>query len=110
VKHYATPRFWRCYRKLPQEIRQLADRCFALLKSDSSHRSLQFKRIGQLWSARVGLHYRSLGIESGRDVVWFWIGSHDEYDKLVGRTLANKRMQPTRATPRSAKRSGRARG
>jgi hypothetical protein len=88
----------------------LADRCFALLKKDSSHRSLQFKRIGPFWSARVGLHDRSLGIEAERDVVWFWIGSHDEYDKLVGRKPANKRLQPTRATPRFAKRSGRTRG
>jgi len=110
VKHYATARFWRCYRKLPKEVRQLADRCFALLKSDGSHRSLQFKKIGPLWSARVGLHYRSLAIEAGRDIVWFWIGSHDEYDKLVGRKPANKRIQPTRATPRSAKGTGRARG
>ena len=110
MKHYATPRFWRCYRKLPQEVRQLADRSYALLKGDISHRSLQFKRIGQFCSVRVGLHYRSLAIEAGRDVVWFWIGSHDEYDKLVGRKPANKRMQPTRATRRSAQRSGRARG
>jgi hypothetical protein len=110
VEHDATPRFWRCYRKPPQEVRQLADRSYALFKSDTSHRSLQFKRIGQFWSVRVGRHYRSLAIEAGRDVVWFWIGSHDEYDKLVGRQPANKRLQPTRATRRSAKRSGRARG
>jgi hypothetical protein len=45
-KHYATPRFWRCYRKLPQEVRPLAHRSDALLKRDTSHRSLQFKRIG----------------------------------------------------------------
>jgi hypothetical protein len=110
VKHYAAPRFWRCYRKLPREIRHLADRCFALLKSDSAHRSLQFKKIGPLWSARVGLHYRSLGIEAASDVVWFWIGSHDEYDKLVGRKPADKRIAPTRATPRPSKRPRRARG
>ena len=102
MKHYATPRFWRCCRKLPLEVRQLADRCFALLKNDSSHRSLQFKRIGELWSARVGLHYRSLGVQAERDVVWFWIGSHDDYDTMVGRRPANKRVRPTRVTPRPA--------
>jgi hypothetical protein len=53
-----------------------------LLRSGTSHRSLPFKRIGQFWSVRVGLHYRSSAIEAGRDVVWFWIGSHDEDDHL----------------------------
>jgi hypothetical protein len=110
VTHYATPRFWRCYRELPQEVRQLADRSYTLLKTDPSHRSLQFKKVGRFWSARVGLHYRSLAVEAANDLVWFWIGSHAEYDKLVGRKPANKRMQPTRATSRSKQGPGRARG
>ena len=95
MTHYTTPRFWRCYRKLPQEVRQLADRSYTLLKTDPSHRWLQFKKVGPFWSARVGLHYRSLAVEAANDLVWFWIGSHAEYDRLVGRKPANKCMQPT---------------
>jgi hypothetical protein len=44
---------------------------------------LHFKRIGRFWSARVGLGYRALGLDAEGDVVWFWIGSHADYDKLL---------------------------
>lgn len=64
-------------------VRQLADKNFALLKTDPRHRSLHFKRIGPLWSARVGLHHRALAAEAGADLVWFWIGTHAEYERLV---------------------------
>ena len=110
MKHRANPRFWRCYCGLPKEVRELADRNYQLLRTDPAHRSLHFKKIAQYWSVRVGLHYRGLAIESGSDLVWFWIGSHAEYDKLVGRRPANKRMQPTRAKKPVAKRPRRTRG
>ena len=51
-----------------------------------THPSLQFKRIGALWSVRVGRDYRALGKESDQHIVWFWIGSHSDYDKLVSGT------------------------
>jgi hypothetical protein len=95
VKHHANPRFWRCYRALPTETRELADRNYEILKSNPKHGSLHFKKIGVLWAVRVGLHYRALATEAGDDLVWFWIGTHAEYDKLVGRKPANKASQPT---------------
>ena len=110
MRHFAAPRFWRCYRKLPQDIRELADRSYTLLKTDPSHRSLHFKKVGVLWSARIGLHYRSLAAEAGNDLVWFWIGTHAEYDELVGRKPTNKRLQPARAARRPGKKPARARG
>jgi hypothetical protein len=45
---------------------------------------LQFKKVGRFWSVRVGLHYRALAVEHGADLIWFWIGSHADYDKLLG--------------------------
>jgi len=83
MKHRASPRFWACYHALPEEVRQLADRCFALLRQDSHHPSLHLKKVGQYWSVRVGLHYRALAVESGSDLAWFWIGTHAEYDRLI---------------------------
>ena len=80
---------------MPKEVRDLADRNYTLLKSDPSHSSLHFKKVGALWSVRVGLHYRALATEVGDDRVWFWIGSHAEYDKLVGRKPAHKAPQAT---------------
>jgi hypothetical protein len=84
VKHHASPRFWRCYDALPVRIRDLADKQFELLKADPTHPSLHFKRIGRFQSVRVGLHYRALGVDAEGGVLWFWIGSHAEYDALVG--------------------------
>jgi hypothetical protein len=54
VKHFASPEFWSAYRRLPANIRALADKNFALLKSDPRHPSLHFKQIGRFHSARIG--------------------------------------------------------
>jgi hypothetical protein len=83
VNHFATPEFWFHYRQLPDEIRELADSCFQLLRSDPRHPSLRFKRVGNYWSARVGLRYWALAKERTEGLVWFWIGSHDEYQRLI---------------------------
>jgi mRNA-degrading endonuclease RelE of RelBE toxin-antitoxin system len=83
VKHLASPRFWRHYRQLPEGVRKLANKNFELLKSDPHHPSLHFKKIERLWSVRVGAHYRALGLDHGENIIWFWIGSHADYDKLV---------------------------
>ena len=66
------------------EVRRLADRCFEALRGDPDYPSLHFKKVGRLWSVRVGLHYRALAVEDEQDMVWFWIGSHAEYDQLIG--------------------------
>jgi len=83
MKQRAGPRFWACYRHLPEEIQRLADRDFKALCESPRHPSLRFKKIGELWSARVGLHYRALAVEDGEDFLWVWIGPHAEYDQLV---------------------------
>ena len=83
MKHRATPRFWACYRALPSEVQQLADRSYELLMRDPRHPSLHFKKVGQLWSARVGLHYRALAVEADSELLWVWIGTHAEYDRML---------------------------
>jgi len=62
----------------------LADKSFALLKSDPRHPSPRFKRIGNLWSVRVGDHYRVLGTEVKDGIYWIWIGTHADHKRLVG--------------------------
>jgi hypothetical protein len=85
MNHFATPEFWARYRKLPAKIQQLADKNFLLLKQDPQHPSLRLKKIGVLWTARVGLHYRVLARERTEGLVWFWIGHHSEYDQFLAR-------------------------
>ena len=84
MKHFATPDFWKAYEALPAHVRRLADTNYQLLKTNPRHPSLHFKRIGRFWSVRVGLHFRALGVDASDGVIWFWIGSHAEYDKLIG--------------------------
>jgi len=84
VRHRANPRFWRCYRQLPEAVRQLADQSYQLLLQNPRHPSLHFKRIGRFCSVRVGLHYRALAVEQEADVVWFWVGPHAEYERMIG--------------------------
>jgi hypothetical protein len=83
LNHFATPSFWRCHSALPDTVRLLADRNFELLKSDPRHPSLHFKNVGRFWSARVGRTYRALAVKEAEDFVWFWIGPHGEYDRLL---------------------------
>lgn len=83
--YHTTKGFWKFYYQLPKEIHDIADKNFELLKNDKRHPSLQFKRIDQLYSVRVGLAHRALGIEKAGKIYWFWIGAHDEYIRIIKR-------------------------
>jgi hypothetical protein len=84
VRHYATPEFWYHYRQLPEDVQRTADKNYQLLAHNPQHPSLHFKKIrDDLWSVRVGRSFRALATEEGGDFVWFWIGPHDEYDRLI---------------------------
>jgi len=83
MKHFATPSFWEKYYKLPIEVKKLADKQFELLKSNLHHPSLKLKNIGNLWSVRIGQKHRALGINQDTDIIWFWIGSHSDYNKMI---------------------------
>jgi hypothetical protein len=84
LTHHASPGFWACYHALPTAIQRLADQAYERLKQDPHYPSLHFKKVGRYWSARVGRHHRSLAVEAPDGLVWFWIGMHADYDKLVG--------------------------
>jgi hypothetical protein len=81
--HRTTARFRTLLDRLPEAVQKVARKNFELLKKDPSHPSLHFKKVGNLWSVRAGISYRALAVEDGKDFVWVWIGSHDEYRRLV---------------------------
>lgn len=85
MRHFASPRFWQHFDALPDDVQQLARRCYALLRQNPMHPSLHFKpvRAGRYRSVRVGLHYRALGVPVPDGVQWFWIGTHADYDALI---------------------------
>ena len=81
--HRATRRFWMRFALLSESVQNLARRNFELLKEDPRHPSLHFKKVDRFWSARVGLAHRALAIEDGADFIWVWIGTHDEYQRML---------------------------
>jgi len=83
VKHFANSSFWEAYGNLSKPVQSIADKNYELLKASPKHPSLHFKKVGVYWSVRVCLRYRALAVESEGDMVWFWIGSHAAYDKLI---------------------------
>ena len=83
MTHHASPEFWTYYHALPVAIREQADKAFELLKANPQHPSLYFKKVGRFWSVRVGLHYRAVAVEAPDGILWFWIDTHAEYDKLI---------------------------
>ena len=84
MRHFASPAFWDAYAKLPAAIRDLADKNYALLKDNPQHPSLHFQKVGRYWSVRVGLRHRALATEVDGGLLWFWIGSHADYDAMTG--------------------------
>ena len=81
------PRFWTCFKKLPRNVQFQAVEAYHQFKVNPYHKSLYFKPVQgtkqSVYSARIGNHWRALGLVKGSIVYWFWIGPHSVYDKLV---------------------------
>ena len=84
MSHHASKRFWRHFDELEPELQQLARDNYELLRVNPQHPSLHFKRVGKYWSVRIGSDYRALGVDSPEGILWFWIGPHEEYERLIG--------------------------
>jgi len=88
VNSHSTERFREALEQLPKEIRQSAQEAYRLWLEDPRHPSLHFKRIHStkaVYSARVGLGWRAVGLRRGGTMIWYWIGSHADYKKLISR-------------------------
>lgn len=86
IESRTTRRFWEAFADLSAEVQQEAKDVYRLFLSNPAHPSLHFKKLegeDRIYSVRIGLGYRALGAMKGNRVVWFWIGSHAEYDRKV---------------------------
>ena len=86
MKSRATRRFWAAYSELPPEIRELAQKAYRLFATNPGHVSLRLKKVHDhepIYSVRVTFAYRALGLLEGDEMIWFWIGTHAEYDRLL---------------------------
>lgn len=85
MRSSTTSRFREAYRRLTPELRRVAREKFRLWLREPRHPSLHFKRVGQFWSVRINDSCRAIAREHEGAVYWLWIGSHDEYERLIGR-------------------------
>lgn len=83
MKHFASSTFWECRKKLPVNFQKLADKNFLLLKKNPHHPSLHLKQVRKFYSVRIGIKYRALAVQTKEGLLWFWIGTHAEYDQLT---------------------------
>jgi hypothetical protein len=83
MKSSATSKFWRAYHSLPPGIRAEARKAYRLWKENPRHPSLRFERKGEYWSIRITLGWRALARMHEGVLYWFWIGAHDEYERLL---------------------------
>jgi len=87
VNSRVRPSFWRAYAELDPRIRDAARRAYTLFSENPAHPSLRFKKLAgyeDVWSVRINEQYRAVGQRDGETVIWAWIGSHNDFDKLFG--------------------------
>jgi hypothetical protein len=88
VRNRRLPEFRRHFGRLPRDVQRAADAAFAQFASDPNYPGLDFKAlqtVGDVWSVKIGLHYRAVAFRNGELLTWFWIGTHAEYDQLLKR-------------------------
>ena len=88
MNSFLTEQFLVLYRQLPETVRQQARHAYQLFQNDPQHPGLRFKKVHPrrpIYSARVGIDYRVIGVLDADDIHWFWIGSHSEYDQILKR-------------------------
>ncbi len=87
MKSATLPSFWSAYRSLDRSTRNQARKAYTLWTENPFHPSLHFKCINQqedIWSVRISLGYRAIGVFEGDTATWFWAGSHDDYERFFG--------------------------
>jgi len=87
-----TGKFWECYKKLPKEIKKKAKEAFRNFQEDPFYPSLHFKKIHpqkSIFSIRITKDYRALGVLEKNEIVWFWIGNHEDYEKFIKKLTIN---------------------
>ena len=88
MKSSVTQTFREQLESLPTPVQKQAAKAYGLWQTNMYHPSLQFKRVSRtqpIYSARISLNYRVLGLLELDHIYWYWIGSHDEYDELLKR-------------------------
>ena len=84
-RSHLTTSFRKLYANLPSEVRKRAEEKYRLFRVDPYHPSLEFQPKGRVWTVAIGRSHRAIARRFGNDLYWVWIGSHEAYNKLLGR-------------------------
>lgn len=86
MKSFTNQRFRELFAELPAQVQRHAREAYREFRENPSYPGLHFKQIfsdPSICSARVGIGYRAVCVREGDRVIWFWIGSHAAYDRLL---------------------------
>jgi len=86
VKSVTTEKFRLLYAAASRQRREQIRKAYKIWLENPDYPSLRFKKVSSkmpIYSARVDLDWRALGILKDDTIIWFWVGSHDEYDALL---------------------------
>ena len=86
MKSHITKSFGEGFRQLPEAVRRQGRQAYKLFKQNPYHPSLKFRQVHSIkpiYSVRIGIHYRAIGIRQRDEIIWYWIGSHAEYDRIL---------------------------
>jgi hypothetical protein len=87
MKSATLPSFWDAYQSLDGRTKTSARKAYRLWRENPFHPSLHFKCINdeeRIWSVRITRNHRAVGILESDTVTWFWVGSHDDYERFFG--------------------------
>jgi plasmid maintenance system killer protein len=86
IESRTTRQFWRLFKNLPADVQEVAKRAYRVFRDNPAYPGLHFKKLegeDNIYSVRIGLEYRALAVLRGNRAVWYWIGGHAEYDRLI---------------------------
>ena len=86
MKSKATRKFWKLYERLSDDIQIRSRKVYQIWKANPAHPSLHFKKVDEeepVYSVRIGDDYRAVGILEDNTIIWYWIGNHDDYLRLL---------------------------
>ena len=86
MRSVTTSRFRKSFAGLPPNVKETARKAYKQWKENPKHPGLKYKQIHKtelIYSVRIGISWRALGVKKSNTMIWFWIGSHEEYNKLI---------------------------
>lgn len=86
MKSRTTTQFRKMFANLPLSIQEQTRQAYRQFQQNPNYPSLRFKKIHptlSIYSVRINKDYRAVGQLEGDTVIWFWVGSHAEYDALL---------------------------